>query len=294
MEKQKIPSERAACKHGKISMIAIAAVILISVTTFNIYTEGKDSLLEIGNSFESSAWDLFLNNHPKKTGQGDWYLLVGELELVDLGQIKMYGLRQGERAVILGQDRNIDYYYSGLRGNLGKRIVVGSEWLSRAAFVGQAAWTSKMSKAGYFKRHSDFLTAFPHLIYGLSRSQEQEYYSQHYGAFKVLAEKAGLVIDSGRSIVDPDRLPKGSLFVVVITPVGAVLSAQKANLEVKIEGPVVRSVVKENVPTAYAVSVEFADIPEGTYIVTATYLGAKLKKQIEIRGHVQEFQMVMQ
>jgi hypothetical protein len=273
-------------------IVLILAIVNIGLI-HDAVAPNVDTLLEIGRDFEELTWDAFSKRYPKKTDQKDWYLFTGELEIVDLSQIKIYGLRQGDRAMILGQANNIDFYYDGLRANLGKRIIIGCEWLGRSTFGGQKTWNNKMYGKGYFSKGEDFLNAFPHLIYGIARSREIDYYSRHNDTFKTLVENSGLLVEGTYTTVDPKKLPKGTLTMAVITPVTAVFSTQTATLEVKIEGPVVKIFQKKDVPTAYPVNVEFTDIPQGTYIVTAKYRNTELIKQIEVMGHTQEFDMVM-
>gem|GEM_PF-6646602 len=109
----------------------------------------------------------------------------------------------------------------------------------------------------------------------------------------VEGESPELAVAAG-DLADPSKLPKGALELVVITPLSGVFSTSTRTLYVTIEGPIVKKFSKGDVAAASPVRVTFADIPQGTYKVTAEYGARTMARDIDVKRHTQVLDFVMQ
>ena len=251
----------------------------------NVVTLGR-----LAPEWSKASGSEFEQLYPKRTKPP--YVLTGELELIDLGQIKMYGLRQGEHAAIVGQADQADHWYPKLRANVGKQIVIGVTRFASAAFL-DSSDQRRMSSSGYLRKGASFLTTQLPLIYGMDPKREVDP-DRSYESFALFVERTRDKGGRGEKLVDPEKLPKGDLSMVIITPLTAVYSTSTHSFEVKIEGPVVKTFAKEKAATASPVRVDFRDIPEGKYRVTAQYGNRRLVRDVVVQGQTQILDMVMQ
>ena len=131
-------------------------------------TAASLQLLELSQASALFAKDSeadFQAAYPKQ--EDGWYLIKGKLELVRFTGYQLYGVREGDAAVVLSTANALDYWYPGLRANVGEDVVLGVRGLG-SAIMASSGDASRLGRKGYPLRGKHVMNGVCSNITGLT------------------------------------------------------------------------------------------------------------------------------